>query len=206
VPDNGTPGKKAPADQQIQNNNNNVTNNWYWYSSTTNANSARDPGMSGDNPYDGHDDGSGVSGGGVGACSGSACGEGEGSASGGEGCDAPPVCVGDAIQCALLAQEWRQRCPQEWNGGFDEFGEQIGLPNEGDEGGSLPESTLNLPEALDDAGWLGGGQCLDDMHIELQGWGTISVPLSEWCWVFQMIGMGVMICAYISGARILFGS
>lgn len=34
----------------------------------------------------------------------------EGSASGGATCDAPPSCNGDAIQCAILKQQWLTRC------------------------------------------------------------------------------------------------
>jgi|GEM_PF-6528577 len=36
--------------------------------------------------------------------------EDSGSASGGNGCDAPPQCKGDAIACATLIQQWRTRC------------------------------------------------------------------------------------------------
>lgn len=35
------------------------------------------------------------------------------SVSGGSTCDAPPVCEGDAIQCAILRQEFTQRCADE---------------------------------------------------------------------------------------------
>lgn len=36
--------------------------------------------------------------------------EDEGSASGGEGCESPPACSGDAVGCATLVQVWRTRC------------------------------------------------------------------------------------------------
>lgn len=63
APDNGIPGQRAEPDVEVQvthNNNQTTTNNYY--NSTTVNNSARDPGMSGDNPYDGRDDGSGTGG------------------------------------------------------------------------------------------------------------------------------------------------
>lgn len=203
VPDNGTPGDPADPDVTIEINNegDRIVN---WFSGGTSAGSARDPGTSGDNPYDGNDDGSGLNG--SGDCEGEDCGEGEGSASGGEVCDDEPVCEGDAIQCAILEQQWRDRCPQEWNAGFSTFAQEVGLPAEGEEGSTLPETAMTLPSSLDDAGWLGGGECPADVHIELSDWGSISVPLSEWCFVFQLIGAGVMICAYLRGAHILFGS
>jgi hypothetical protein len=61
VPDNGTPGQRASPDQQIDATNaqgNQVRYNYY--NSSTVNNSARDPGTSGDNPYDGEDDGTGA--------------------------------------------------------------------------------------------------------------------------------------------------
>lgn len=41
--------------------------------------------------------------------------EGEGTASGGEGCEVPPVCGGDPIGCATLQQVWRTRCADNGN-------------------------------------------------------------------------------------------
>jgi hypothetical protein len=67
VPDNGTPGQPAPPDQVITTTNtNNVTNTYNYYNTGTVGGSARPPGTSGDNPYDGHDDGSGTVGNGDG--------------------------------------------------------------------------------------------------------------------------------------------
>ena len=47
---------------------------------------------------------------GSGAPSGGGDGEGQGSASGGETCEAPPVCSGDPVGCAALAQQYAARC------------------------------------------------------------------------------------------------
>lgn len=47
---------------------------------------------------------------GSGAPSGGGDGEGQGSASGGETCASPPVCSGDPVGCAALAQQYAARC------------------------------------------------------------------------------------------------
>lgn len=64
APDNGTPGVPAEPDKELQVTHvNNQTTTVNYYNSTTVNNSARDPGTSGDNPFDGRDDGSGTGGG-----------------------------------------------------------------------------------------------------------------------------------------------
>lgn len=51
----------------------------------------------------------------AGGSSGGGTGDGEGlewgTASGGLGCDAPPTCSGQPVECAILRQEWMSRCP-----------------------------------------------------------------------------------------------
>jgi hypothetical protein len=79
VPDNGTPGQPAIPDELVTVNNNSQTTIYNYFNSTTVSNSNRPPGNSGDNPYDGRDDGDGA--GGVGE------GEGDDSCPEGATCD-----------------------------------------------------------------------------------------------------------------------
>lgn len=85
-----------------------------------------DGGDGGDGDGDGDGDGGGPGGpggpGGDGDCQGDDCGD--GSAGGGGNCQAPPTCDGDEIQCAILQQQWLQRCPS------GEIGELTGLTYE----------------------------------------------------------------------------
>lgn len=55
-------------------------------------------------------------------------GEGDGeesSVAGGDLCDAPPVCTGDAVQCAILAQEFKIRCDAEDLNDFEKHQDKI---------------------------------------------------------------------------------
>lgn len=63
VPDNGTPGNPAEPDDvfDVRDSQGNQTS-YNYYNNTTVSNSNRPPGSSGDNPYDGDDDGSGKDG------------------------------------------------------------------------------------------------------------------------------------------------
>ena len=59
---------------------------------------------------------------------GSGDGEGEGEESivtGGDLCDSPPVCTGDAVQCAILAQEFKIRCDAEDLNDFEKHKDKI---------------------------------------------------------------------------------
>ena len=56
----------------------------------------------------------------------------ESSASGGNSCDAAPSCSGDAIDCAILQQQWLTRCAQEEEGEFTDNGCAVDPQCEGD--------------------------------------------------------------------------
>ncbi|WP_241492116.1 virulence factor TspB C-terminal domain-related protein [Pseudomonas sp. TTU2014-080ASC] len=51
--------------------------------------------------------------------------ESESSVSGGQTCDAAPVCDGDAVQCAILSQQYEARCDFEEAGDFEENKDDI---------------------------------------------------------------------------------
>lgn len=95
VPDSGTPGTPATPDTVINITENSSTTTVNYFNSSTVGASARNPGTSGDNPYDGTDDGSGATGGtGSGSGSGSDNGCPEGDCTGvGEGAEMGEVCT-----------------------------------------------------------------------------------------------------------------
>lgn len=87
VPDNGTPGQPADPDDVIQSTDSNGNETTYnYYNNNTVGNSARPPGNSGDNPFDGEDDGTGAGTGLNGAGNPTSGGNG-GGGSGGDGMD-----------------------------------------------------------------------------------------------------------------------
>lgn len=209
VPDNGTGGVPAEPDDEIIDPD--TGNEYDYYDGDTVGGSSRPPGDSGANPNrpgstnpsteptpvvdvgDGDGDGDGE-------------GDGDESVGGGGDCDVAPTCEGDVIDCAILDQEWRARCPDELSDEdlLGEFGESFG---EGEHEGFGSGTEIEIPEGLSADGWLGGGaECLSDFVLELGGdLPDVEIPLSEWCEWMSIIGMLVMVSAYLSAGRILFG-
>lgn len=110
VPDNGTPGQPASPDGSISSTNSSGTTNIYnYYNNTTVASSNRNPGASGDNPYDGEDDGTGAGSGlnsaGNSTRGGNGSGNGDGNGTDDDGCSEEDGCtgtlpsIGDAVAC-----------------------------------------------------------------------------------------------------------
>jgi len=194
-PDNGTPGVPAPPNNSVEAcTGSNSCQEINYYNTVTVTGSSR-PMPTGSNP-----DGSGV-------VDGSGPVEEEtpsGSASGGAGCDAAPVCDGDPIGCATLAQAWRARCvdapsPTDLENTFG--------PATGEDGEFVGSETREIGDLLDSStGWMGAGACIQDYSLDLGGMlPTVEIPFSEWCWLLEIIGIFTMLAAYVSGARIIIG-
>lgn len=92
-------------------------------------------------------------------------------ASGGDACDAAPVCQGDAIQCAMLAQQWRTRCEPLKKDAVVDLGQQLAsgqdplaatLPSPGK---ATQVDMSQQFQNIDDMGI--PAQCLPDLHIPL---------------------------------------
>jgi hypothetical protein len=200
VPDNGTPGVPAEPDDQIIDPD---TDNVYdYYDPDTVTGSDRPAGDSGANPNrpgstnpstptqpvaeQGDGDGDGGEG------------EGDGSASGGLTCASAPVCDGDAIQCAILDQEWRMRCSHDDPSGI-EFGEGeedgTGHHEDGDGAGA---------GEISESGSLGAaGSCPAPFNVTV--WGT-SVEIDVWqygCDMAVLFAPIVMVLAYLMGGLML---
>lgn len=185
-PDNGTAGTPATPTASVKDDvTGRVTN--YYNSTTVNGSTASSSSSSGGSS-------SSSSGG-----SSSSSSSGEGTASGGETCEAAPACTGDAIQCALLNQEWRSRCS------FSDYTkEELGAPVDGTDGSALTNETQDVSTLF--SGITGaGGSCPADIPIDLGDWGTFTLGLEEFCWVFEAIGYAVLISAWLSAAMIVIG-
>jgi hypothetical protein len=138
---------------------------------------------------------------------------GDGSVEGGESCDVPPTCTGDALQCAIIDQSWRTRCVEELDpaemvaavgltdadGDGVEEGNGEGLPGAGD-------AAIDVMEDFDSGGWLSSRACPASYNVDLGDWGgNISVSLADACWFFQAIGSLVLVLAAYTAARIVVG-
>ena len=200
VPDSGTRGDPAEPDDQVVHEGD--THNYY--DGDTVTNSDRDPTDNGANPNRPGSNNPSTGGG---------DGDGEGdddegeSASGGGNCDAAPSCDGDPIACAILTQEWKARCPDEAT--EEDLVAEFGPTGEGEGGDDLfgsRDQEIELPEAFASGGWLGSSACPDDITIELGGdLPTVTVPVSTWCEWMQLIGVLIMVSAYIGGIKIVIG-
>jgi len=205
VPDNGTPGTKAAASDTMQTRDpvSNVTNNYNYYNTTVNSGSSRDTG-SGPSA-----DGSGTVGPG-GEPTGSGTGEGTGDdptaddeASGGATCEAAPVCSGDPIQCVLLTQQWKTRCPDaltssEALSAFNATEDEIN--------GVLPNSSTTDVTSLDSGGPISVGACPAPLGISVMGQ---SISLDIWkygCDLALLFAPFVMAMSYFGAAMLLIRS
>lgn len=74
---------------------------------------------------------------------------------------------------------------------------QVSQLNVSGEGGDVSTMT-------DTSTFLSGG-CLPDRVVNLGSWGSITLQLSQFCWVFQALGVMVMACAWIGAAKIVVG-
>ncbi len=193
VPDNGTPGTPATPDGTITINNGSTFN---FFNTTTVAGSSRPPGTTGQNPYNGSSPGGVGDGEGEGE-------EGDEAVSGGASCESLPVCEGDVIDCALLEQEWRQRCITDQPSG-DALLAAIGLPGAGDEYGSIPTTEVETG-SFDGTGFFSASECIADFEVDLGDYGTIEVPMSEFCTALQGLGFVLLALAYFQAARIVMG-
>lgn len=182
VPDNGTAGTPAtPTDTMQVTTPAGDTITYNYFNGGTVAGSSRDPGDSGDNPYSDGDDEA----------------EGEGSASGGEGCEAPPSCSGDPVMCAVLQQEWLARCPAVVTN--EQVDSQIG------ENPTIPSSETDMSGAISETVLVGSsGECPAPTTVTLPGGSQIQIEVITWfCSLAERIAPLVMVMAYLVAVMIV---
>lgn len=137
--------------------------------------------------------------------------EGEKTASGGTACDAAPSCNGDAIQCAVLYQQWKNRCEtSKLNQALGEDNELIndlaGFGQNAMTGDPLDRSSMT--ESLDVSGqistekFLTGGCIPDKVITGLPMGKTITIPFSTYCPYIEYFGMAMIALAMLGAARI----
>lgn len=188
APDNGTPGSPANETGHVSTGAGDV----YYYNSSTVAASS-DPVTTGE-PTSGEPEGT---------CSaGYTYVDGEcvqdGSASGGGSCDAPPSCSGDAIQCAILQQQWKARCPDALSD--SELQAAVGSPD-------MPSSTVDLPGSLSESGpiAISGASCPAAPTITVFGSVIELTWITYLCSFAAQVSALVMVAAYLTAAKILIG-
>ena len=130
--------------------------------------------------------------------------ESEGSASASADCNDPPTCSGDAVQCALLRQEFNTGCQD--IPGESQLLADLGLTGLDDPSTALGSDSFDLSDDLDLSGFGSGGACVAAIPIILGGiFGTVDVDISLWCGLFEMIGLLMLISASVISLRIIAG-
>ncbi len=128
----------------------------------------------------------------------------EGSVTGGGSCDAPPVCDGDAIQCAILKQSFDTKCALTPPDPSEITAESLGV-GEDDTVESLSDedSIFDISELLDTTGFL-GGSCPAPRTINVTGLNTSFVlDLEPFCTLAEYVGIFVLVVASFISIRII---
>lgn len=130
------------------------------------------------------------------------------SATGGDDCAAAPACNGDAVQCAMLKQQWLGRCQYEKTTPQSDLGSQV-LAGNDPASSSNPAAQGNrdvrsLDSAIDDSAFLGGAGGLQDKVYTVNGRG-ITFPFSRLNPYLVMIGNVFVAISLIGAARIVVG-
>ena len=205
VPDNGTPGEPADPDHSVDvctgASSCQTVNNYD--NETVDGSSRPVPDGSGPGGSGPIGPGTGGTGGGPGSGSGG-LGDGDGeegdddSASGGLTCEAAPTCDGDPIQCVLLYQQWKTRCPDAPTEG--EALDAIGATSE--EMGSGTGIEVDVGE-LNGDGPISVGDCPAPLSVSIMG---ESLSLDIWqagCDMAVLFAPIVMLLSYLAAAFLL---
>ena len=210
TPDNGIPGIPATPDLVIGENTDgsadgSIDNQYNYYSSNTVNDST------GDTPgYDGSSGGTTPGGGDCDPSTDPDC-YASGSVVGGTTCDAPPKITGDPLMAAAILQQWRTRCIElpSTNAILDALGFTDAEIN-GEGVVQTDASATDLAQTffgmVNGPAWLGGQQCIEDLTLELAGTFVgqdLTVPLSQWCSIFELAGKLLIVASYLMGMRIV---
>lgn len=96
---------------------------------------------------------------------------------GGQTCEAPPVCKGDAVQCAILKQQYEARCDYEVSQDFDGKKTDIEGLLDGDKF-ELEESVVNAPSFINETTRFLPASCPPPESISLSSNGGHTFQLS----------------------------
>lgn len=135
----------------------------------------------------------------------------KGQVSGGDTCDAPPTCAGDAIQCAMVQQQFKTRCELQKTDDSSTFGSQLANGQDPD-AAKLPTpgnaSVLDMSSkyaGLDNMGVT--PQCLPDVQVNMPGvmWlpaASLTISTGPLCDHGKLLGMlnimaTAIVCAYM---------
>jgi len=127
----------------------------------------------------------------------------ESSFSGGGSCDAPPVCNGDPIQCAIATQNHEIKCALQPPDNSQLTAENLGITEDDTvESLSDEDSTFDISELLDTSGFL-GRSCPAPKTVNLNSLGSFTLNLSPLCTLAGYVGIFVLVVASFVSIRII---
>lgn len=119
-------------------------------------------------------------------------------------CSIPPSCNGDAVQCAILEQSWREYCAAQPSQGITSMVEAAALGNDEHSSQHLKSiAQIRTLGDLDQTNLIPSGE-LGDENISLGHWGDITIPWSRLNPALHAMGNIVVAFSMILAARILF--
>lgn len=113
------------------------------------------------------------------------------------------TCDGDAIQCAIVRDQYKRACELMEKESAES---QLYATNKGKDGnqtGELPgNETISLSGRIDTSDALGGGSCFGDLNITV--WREpVTLPLSSLCQYLAMLGNILVAVSLLMAARIV---
>ncbi len=122
-------------------------------------------------------------------------------------CGATLTCDGDAIQCAVARATFASNCQLSTTSSLSALGDSLAAGND-PLASTLPSSTnfttVNVSGMLDTTDALGGGSgCLSDQTFDFVGGQTYTLPWSQLCGSFELMGFAMMFAAALGCARIV---
>lgn len=135
----------------------------------------------------------------------SVCKESQSNVSGGGDCAAAPVCQGDAVQCAMVNQQWHTRCDSNQQSAMSDLGNQI-LAGNDPAASSNPvthRTSNNISSSIDQSTFLTGG-VLADKVVTVHG-NAITLPFSRLNQYLVWLGHIFVVMSLIGAIRIVLG-
>lgn len=121
-------------------------------------------------------------------------------------CNAVPTCDGDAVQCATARAVFAMNCELAKTSTLSVLGDAVAAGSD-PLASSLPSSsnfsTVNVAGLIDSSDALSGSGCLADQTFDFVSGQTFTLPWSQLCGSFVLMGYVLMVCSALGCARIV---
>jgi hypothetical protein len=125
-----------------------------------------------------------------------------------DNCDAPPQCTGDAVQCGIITQEWKDYCASVKITDDQKTQAQADIDQANSDYVQYKQDKDNRVDSYfstfqsDLSNAYSSGECPLDSHFSLFGH-DVTLPFSEACDFFRFLRVIVIVFAQLAAARII---